>query len=114
MTLRKGQLFSVDFLLAIAMLTMALAIFVNSYSQLQANSAGEGMNPDSYVKAQELYDKFSSGMNPTSEGCTLDTGGVSYTCRFGCSSADVPATYVQRLYQDQNEIIHALRVAVCS
>lgn len=101
--------------MAVAILTIALAIFINSYSQIRSNSQGELVDPASGVKAQEYYDLFSTGTDPLSKGCTTSDAGVSYNCKVGCVSPE-PASmnYVQRVYNDTGNGIHVLRVFSCS
>ncbi len=111
--MKKSQIFSVDFLVSILILVMALGLFVNSYSQIQRHSTGTIMNASAQAIAMPYYANLSQGLKtPQEMGCL--TAGSVVTCNACVSSAQYQSfETVQRLYSAGGNAM-MLRVVVCS
>jgi len=109
--LRKSQLFSVDFLVAVAVLTIALGLWLNSFSQIQKNAGGTIANASAFVLAENYYDRLAAGESALQLGCLENAGVV--TCDL-CNSQN--KFFVQRIYSISPSPGSAklLRVGVCS
>lgn len=112
--MKKSQVFSVDFLVSILILVMALGLFVNSYSQIQRHSTGTILNASSQAVAMPYYGNLSQGLKtPQEMGCSV--AGSVVTCNACASSAQSQSLEtVQRLYSNSTGSAVLLRVVVCS
>ncbi|HLD62425.1 MAG TPA: hypothetical protein VI875_01000 [Candidatus Norongarragalinales archaeon] len=106
--MRKSQIFSVDFLMAVAVLTVALGIWINSFSTIQKNSVGGIENASAFALADSYYERLSSGVAPAALGCVESAGVVS--CGL-CTSEE--RFFVQRFYSSGGSA-RMLKVGVCS
>ncbi len=105
--MRKSQIFSVDFLVAIAVLTVALGIWLNSFSIIHKNSAGDLANSSAFALADSYHAKLAEGASPSALGCAESAGVVS--CDL-CSSEE--KFFVQRFYASGGAA-KLLKVGVC-
>jgi len=105
--MRKSQIFSVDFLVAVAVLTVALGIWLNSFSIIQKNTAGSIGNASAFALADSYYAKLAGGVSPGALGCVENAGVVS--CDL-CSSEE--KFFVQRFYSGGGDA-KLLKVGVC-
>jgi len=104
---KKSQAFSVDFLIAVAILAMAFGIFLNSFSQIQGSSVST-LNSSAFVLAEDYSRKLSNGENV--EGCIESGQGQVTTCDFCSVGSD--KFFVQRIYSSGSNA-KLLRVGVC-
>ncbi|MEM4254733.1 MAG: hypothetical protein QXR53_00190 [Candidatus Norongarragalinales archaeon] len=107
--MRRGQLFSVDFLLAVAVLTMALGIWLNSHSQIERNAGGSIANSSAFALAESYYSRLSAGESALQMGCLENAGVV--VCD-SCPSGG-EKFFVQRIYSRAGSP-KLLRVGSCS
>ena len=105
----KGQLFSVDLLLAIALLTVVLGLWLNSLSAVQKASYEFNGNATAVSITSEYFERVSSSL-PLPGNCAQN--GAVITCD-ACAPPGRSEVVSQRIAVRSNAPV-LLRVAVCA
>ncbi len=105
--LKRGQLFSVDFLIAVGVLTLVLGLWLNSFSAIQRNSFETVGNASSFAIASDYFNQIYSGTDPVSLGCSVSGSEIVCDACVGGSEK----VFTRRLVSYQGAKL--LRVGVC-
>ena len=110
---KKSQLLSFDFLVSIAILALALGVFLNAHMQLQRNAVGRIENPNAFAIAQSYLERLQAGETPESLGCASSGQQDDFrvvTCN-SCAGGE-NFYFERRLYADQTAVV-LLKTGVC-